>query len=199
MWMNEHTQLGVCKEMWRCVAYVETLLSKAFCNEVYPACSGASPTIQLFPQSPKHGGRIPHNSLLIQSFGRWVPVTLFVFVDVEVRLLEDQVVDDASYARSCAWREDIIHRFVALELSCDESSSDSVLSVVRPPQRVVTRFFPGATGLSTVSYTPESASRSSSCSLAFIVSSASAPSNKRVQQHLRDRRSTLRGPQFQLS
>ena len=100
---------------------------------IYPVCSGASPTIQLFPQSPKHGGRIPHNSLLIQPFGRWVPVTLFVFVDVEVRLLEDQVVDDASCARSCALCEDIIHGFVALELSCDESSSDSVLSVVRPP------------------------------------------------------------------
>ena len=89
---NEHIQLVVCKELWCCVATVETLLFKAFCHEVYPACSSAAPTTQLSSQSPKDGGRIPQCSLLFQPFGGWVPVTLFFLVHVEERPLEAQAV-----------------------------------------------------------------------------------------------------------
>ena len=119
-----------------------------------------------------------------------------------IRILETQVVDDSSCAQSRAWRERIIHRLVTLEFSCDESCSDSVLPVVRVPtchhsllpeiilqvhsfvqcktsrQSVVTRFFPRATCRSTVSYTPNSASRSSTFSLTFIASSVSALSTR---------------------
>ena len=58
--LNEHIQLKVSKELWCCITSVETLLFKAFCHEVYPACSNASSAIQLFSQSPQHRGRVPN-------------------------------------------------------------------------------------------------------------------------------------------
>ena len=50
-----------------------------------------------------------------------------------IRLLETQVVDDVSRARSRASREHIVHCFVTLELSRDDSRSDSVFSAVQIP------------------------------------------------------------------
>ena len=58
--LNEHIQLKVSKELWCCITSVETLLFKAFCHEVFPACSSASSAIQLFSQSPQHRGRVPN-------------------------------------------------------------------------------------------------------------------------------------------
>ena len=144
MYLNEYIQLVICRDMWCCVTPVKTLLFKGFCHEVYPACSSASPTIQ---QSPKHRGRIPQRGLLFQPSSQWVHVSLFVLVHVEargghvrkecvIRLLETQVVDDAPCAQSSARREDIMHRFITLELTCDEPCSDSVLSVVHLPARM---------------------------------------------------------------
>ena len=81
---------------------------------------------------------------LFQSLSRWVRVTFFVLVHVEVRvghvccervvrLLEAQVVHDASSARSRARRKIIVHCFVTLELPRDKTCCDSVLLVVQIP------------------------------------------------------------------
>ena len=50
-----------------------------------------------------------------------------------IRLLGAQMINDASCARSTVWREHILHRFVTLELSRDNSCPDSVFSVVQTP------------------------------------------------------------------
>ena len=60
------------EKMWRCVAYIEILLFQAFCPDL-PSVFRRVSHHAFFPQSPKHGGRIPHSSLLIQPFGRRVP------------------------------------------------------------------------------------------------------------------------------
>ena len=44
IYLNENIQLIICKELWSCTTSVETLLFKAFCHEVYPACSSALST-----------------------------------------------------------------------------------------------------------------------------------------------------------
>ena len=99
---------------------------------------------QRVPARLRPYNRFRQCGLLFQQFSRWVHVIFFVIVHVEsrighfccgcvVRLLEAQVVDDASCARSRAWREHIIHCFVTLEPSRDESCSDSVFSAVQIP------------------------------------------------------------------
>ena len=98
----------------------------------------------LFSQSSKDRGRIPQRGLLFQPLSWWVHVTSFVLVHVEVRvghvccecvirLLETQEVDDESRARGRARCEHIVHCFVTLELSRDESCSDSVFSCSPDP------------------------------------------------------------------
>ena len=95
--------------------------------------------MHLFSQSPK-----VQCGLLFQPLCRWVHVTFFVLVLVEVRvghvccecvirLLETQVVDDASRARSRARRTHKIHGFVTLELSRNKSCSGSDFPVVQIP------------------------------------------------------------------
>ena len=86
VWVHVHVRLNgyiqriIRKELLRCFA------SKAFCHEVYRACSSASPPGQLFSQSPQHRGRIAQCSLLFQPFSWRVHVAFFVFIHVEVRV-----------------------------------------------------------------------------------------------------------------
>ena len=121
--------------------------------------------------------------MLIQPFSRWVHLTLFVLVHVEVRvghvcnecvirLLETQEVDDASCAR-----KDSIQRPVILELSRDERALIPFFQWSRS-KRVVTRFFPGNNEQVHGLVHKNSASRSSPFRLAFVASLASALSTR---------------------
>ena len=46
--LHEYIQLIFSTELLCCITSVETLLLKAFCHAIYPACSSAPPAIQLF-------------------------------------------------------------------------------------------------------------------------------------------------------
>ena len=115
---------------------------------------------------------------------RWVRVTFFILVHVQVRvghvgcecvirLLETQAVP----ARSRAWREHIMHCFVTLKFSCDESCSDSVLSMVQIPacrHSLLPESNVQVHGLVHSKF----CEWSSSFSLAFVASSVSASSTR---------------------
>ena len=73
------------------------------------------------------------------------------------RLLEAQVVDDASRARSRARRKHTAHCFITLELSQNKSFSDSIFPAVQNP--ACCHSLLAAVCISTISYTPNSASR----------------------------------------
>ena len=64
-----------------CFASVATLLFEAFCHEVYPTCSSASPSKQLFSKSPQHRGGVLQRSC---------HVACLVFFQMEVRVCHVQ-------------------------------------------------------------------------------------------------------------
>ena len=176
---DENNQLHICRELWRCITSVETLLFNAFCHEIYPACPSASRATQMFSPSPRH--RSPMRHVVFSSSFTWKYglVTSVVNVRYDSLRLKNSLTRPVLGVELGANTTNIVSPTLN-SLPTNRFLNPSILW--SRSQRVVTRFFPRATCMFTVSYTPKLCKWIESCQLGLRRFRNFRVANKTVQQ-----------------